>query len=188
MQATQPSHITHDDGAALANRAMGAMIFFVFGAVWLEAWARQTGAGWLRYAAIAVAALVLLALAWRRFRRHAAARARQGATPERRRIDRLFHIVNGVTWTVIVIAGNVLDNTGHGAWVIPMAIFVLGLHFLPLARIFRNPPHYVTGAALLALAVLYPSLARGGPSDPIGFLGAGLVLWLSALWALRGKA
>jgi hypothetical protein len=194
MQATQPgaSHAMPLDDATLANRAVGAMMFFVFGAVWLEGWARQSGAGWPHYvaiaAAIAVAGLALAAMAWRRFRRHAAARARHGATPERRRIDRLFHIVNAVTWTVIVIAGNVLANTGRGAWVIPMAIFVLGLHFLPLARIFRNPPHYLTGAALLVLAVLYPLLASGGPSDPVGFLGAGLVLWLSALWALRGRA
>jgi len=188
MQATQPGHTTVDDGAALANRAVGAMLFFVFGAVWLEAWARQTGAGWPRHAAIAIVGIALAALAWQRFRRHAAARARLGRTPERRRIDRMFHIVNAVTWSFIVIAGNVLANTGHGAWVIPMAIFVIGLHFLPLAHLFHNPPHYVTGAALLALAILYPLLAGGGPDDPVGFLGAGLILWMSALWALRARA
>ncbi|WP_440964058.1 hypothetical protein ACL58G_29755 [Massilia sp. GER05] len=43
-----------------------------------------------------------------------------------------------------------------------------------------------TGAMFFfAFAALYPRLASGGPAAPVGFLGAGLILWLSAAWALR---
>jgi len=79
----------------------------------------------------------------------------------------------------------VLANIGQGAWVVPMAIAVIGLHFVPLAYVFRNPPHYVTAAALVLFALAYPQVAAGGPADPVGFLGIGLILWASAMWALR---
>jgi hypothetical protein len=103
----------------------------------------------------------------------------------RARRSRNFHIVNAGHWLLILIVGNVLANLGYGDWVIPAAIFIVGLHFLPLARNFDNPPHHVTGAALMLLAVVYPLVAAGGPRNTIGCLGAGLVLWASAACALR---
>lgn len=66
-----------------------------------------------------------------------------------------------------------------------MIIAVLGLHFIPLAWLFANWPHYVTGAALLVLAVVYPQAASLGPLDPVGFFGTGAILWASAAWATR---
>ena len=68
-----------------------------------------------------------------------------------------------------------------------MAISVVGLHFVPLAYVFRYPPHYVLAAALVGYAAAYPQVAAGGPADPVGFLGAGLLLWGSALWSLRAS-
>jgi len=171
--------------AQLAGRATGAMFFFVFGAVWLEGWATKAQAGAAAFAVIAVLALALLAVAWRRYRRYAPALAREQGTPERRRAKRVFNIVNAAQWTAIFILAQVLINLGKGAWIIPMAIAIIGLHFLPLAHVFKNPPHYVTGLAMVAFAALYPLLASGGPTAPVGFLGAGLILWLSAAWALR---
>jgi hypothetical protein len=64
-----------------------------------------------------------------------------------------------------------------------MVIAVVGLHFLPLARLFRYRPHLLTGLALIALAILAP-LATGRPDNAWGPLGAGLILWASAAWAL----
>jgi uncharacterized membrane protein YecN with MAPEG domain len=171
--------------AQLAGRATGAMFFFVFGAVWLEGWATTAEAGATAFAGIAVLALVLLAVAWRRYRRYAPALAQEQGTPERRRARRVFNIVNAGQWTAIFILALVLIHLGKGAWIIPMAIAVFGLLFLPLAHVFKNPPHYVTGLAMVAFAALYPLLASGGPTAPVGFLGAGLILWLSAAWALR---
>ena len=171
--------------AQLAGRATGAMFFFLFGAVWLEGWATTAEACAAACAGIAMLALVLLAVAWRRYRRYAPALAQEQGTPERRRARRVFNIVNAGQWTAIFILAQVLINLGKGAWIIPMAIAIIGLHFLPLAHVFKNPPHYVTGLAMVAFAALYPLLASGGPTAPVGCLGAGLILWLSAAWALR---
>jgi hypothetical protein len=172
--------------ARLAGQATGAMFFFVFGGVWLEGWAHQSGAGAPVFVIIAALALALLTVAWRRFRRYAPALAREGDTPERRRAKRVFNIVNAGQWIVIFILIQVLNHLGKGAWIIPMAMAVIGLHFLPLAHAFKHPAHYVTGVAMVAWAAVYPLLA--GPTAAMGFLGAGLILWLSAAWAVRPVA
>jgi hypothetical protein len=182
MHAIAPSRTE----ARLAGQATGAMFFFVFGGIWLEGWAHQSGAGAPVFVVIAALALALLMVAWRRFRRYAPALAREAETPERRRAKRVFNIVNAGQWIVIFILIQVLNNVGKGAWIIPMAMAVIGLHFLPLAHVFKHPPHYVTGVVMVAWAAVYPLLA--GPTAAIGFLGAGLILWLSAAWAVRPVA
>lgn len=171
--------------ALLAARAIGAMFFFAFGGLWLTGWALNSQRGKTWIVPIIILAAVLFGIARRRYQRHAPALAEGKASPARRRAGRIFNIVNAAQWVVIVVAAIALSNLGHGEWIIPMVIGVIGLHFLPLAAVFHNPPHYVTGAALVALAVLYPLLAARGPASPIGFLGAGIILWLSAAWALR---
>ena len=175
--------------ARRASRAIGALFFSLFGGAWLVLWsfrARPEG-GTVRVVLIVLCILgtaAIFRLALRQYRRHRDALAAGAESPAKRRADRLFHLVNGGQWLLILIVGNVLANVGRSAWVLPAAILIIGLHFLPLAAIFANPAHYVTGGVLVALALAYPFLASGGPRDPIGCLGAGLILWGSALWAV----
>ena len=184
MQAQFPQTAINPPAEA-GGRAFGAMLFSLFGTVLLEVWDRRAGAGLVLFAGIALLGMALAATAWLCYRRHAGAIAARAGTPEQKRADRIFHTVNAGQWVLILVLGNVLANIGQGAWVVPMAIAVIGLHFVPLAYVFRNPPHYLTAAALVVFALVYPRLAAGGPADPVGFLGIGLVLWASALWALR---
>jgi hypothetical protein len=168
-----------------ARRAIGAMFFSVFGGAWIGLWAHKTYAGDVRIIAAVVAiALLLLGAACNRFRLNRFALAAESESPARKRIARIFNLVNAGQWIVIVVLANVLNNVGLAVWVIPMAIFIIGLHFFPLARLFSNRPHYVTGAALVLLAAAYPWLSPAGPASAVGCLGAGLVLWASALWAV----
>lgn len=171
--------------ARAAGRATGAMFFSVFGGVWLAGWARSSGVGAPWFVAIVAIALILFLVARGRRRRYAAALEQERATPERRHAERVFNIVNAGQWIGIFVIAFILGRLGYGNWIVPMAIGVVGLHFFPLARVFRNPSQYVTGAALVLLAISYPQFAAGGPTSPSGFLGAGLILWLSAAWALR---
>ena len=171
-----------------ARRAIGAMFYFVFGGAWLEYYAfRVVGKQPVVLVAIALVTAALVVLAYRRYKQNQPALAAEVPTLEQKRADRIFNIVNVAQWAVILIAGNVLMNLGLSSWVIPCVIFIVGLHFLPLAYVLANPPHYVTGVALVVLSVFYPLLATGGPASPIGCLGAGLILWASAVWALKTK-
>lgn len=157
------------------------MLFAIFGGAWCALWAQRTFEHAVpALAAIAVASAVLFALAYRDVRRERAALANEPVTPERRRACRTFHWVNTVQWIVILVVGNVLANLGLSRWVVPMGMFVIGLHLFPLARVFASRQHLVIGSALVAIAVAYPFLAPAGPADPVGALAAGVVLWLAA--------
>jgi hypothetical protein len=166
-----------------ADRAFGAMIFTIFGSLWLEAWVwfAERNRGWL-YGLVGAVGAGLFVSALRIYRRNRPAHSAKPESDAQRRNDRLFHIINIGQWVVILIGVNVLNNTGLGAWDIPFVILVIGAHFLPLAHLFKRPTHYVTGVALVLFAVGYPLTA--GPQSSVGPLGAGLILWASALWAL----
>jgi hypothetical protein len=168
-----------------ANRAIGAMIFSVMGTIWITLWSiRSFGVQPLGLTVTTSGGLVIFLRALRVFQQHKRARVVQAETPEKRHADRIFNLVNAGQWIVILIVGNVLNNLGRGEWVIMAAMFIIGLHFLPLAKVFTYPPHTITGAALMLWAVGFPMLTSRGPAHPLGCLGAGLILWLSALYGL----
>jgi hypothetical protein len=162
------------------------MFFFGFGGAWLALWAYgEYGLQPAVLSLIAACTLALFARAWLVHRSNAPALLDIANTPEERRKRKLFNYINVAQWALILVIGNVLSNIGLRDFVLPAAMLVIGLHFLPLARLFAYPPHFVTGAALMALAIAYPLLAPSGPRSGLGPLGAGLILWCSAAWAIR---
>ena len=175
-----------DPAAALARSAIGAMFFSLFGGLWVAAWCVQTyGAHPLSLLPFAAITVLLFMLAWRQFSRHRAAHAAAEQTPEAKRAGRLFNIVNAGQWIAIFIVGNVLKNVGLQAWFIPAVILIVGLHFFPLAWLFKARRHVAIGMALCVWAIGYPFTVRHGPIHPVGCLGAGLILWVAALAAVR---
>ena len=175
--------------AAKANRAIGAMFFAGFGTLWLVAGdiLARGGADWT-LAPIAAAGLGLAFAAWRRFQANRVARAVFEGTARARKIARVFNWVNAGQWVLILVLGNLLRNVGLGDWILPMVIAVVGLHFLPLAAVMGYRPHYVSGTAMLLLAALFPFVASAGPQGAAGPLGAGLILWASAVFGLTAGA
>jgi Flp pilus assembly protein TadB len=178
-----------DGSAASANRAIGAMFFALFGGCWL-AFGLLGGYG-MRLAPLLgiVAGTLLLFFASRReFRRNRGAHAAEAESPESKRTGRIFITVNVIQWTLVFIVATVLSKLGHKEWVIPSIIFIVGVHFFPLALAFKVPRHYATGAAMTLLAVFYPFISSAGPGSPVGCLGAGIILWASAVAALASPA
>ena len=172
--------------ANLAGSAIGAMFFSLFGGLWVAAWCVQTyGAHPLALLPVAAITVLLLMLAWRQFRRHRAAHAAAEQSPQAKRTGRLFNIVNMGQWIAIFIVGNALKNMGLQAWFIPAVILIVGLHFFPLAWLFKARRHLAIGMALCVWAIGYPLTLQHGPLNPGGCLGAGLILWVAALSAVR---
>jgi len=68
-------------------------------------------------------------------------------------------------WTLVVGVAFVLAQLGLNAWILPAIIFIVGVHFLPLAAAFKAPRHYITGIALVLLAVVYPFVVPSSPAD-----------------------
>lgn len=172
----------------LAGRATGALFFALFGGAWLsfglaatERLTAITGGG------VGVGALaLLLTSAW------VLHRAKQLPTPppspeaaaRRQRAGRLFNWINAAQWSAIFLLSWLLNRLGYGQVVVPMTVAVVGLHFLPLAHLFRYPGHYLTGAALLAWALGCLLLGRQPALQAQAALGAGIILWTSAGCAL----
>jgi len=75
-------------------------------------------------------------------------------------------------------------------WILPLVALAVGLHFLPLAHAFQRPLYYLTGVALcLVCLVTFAMPPHLGVSHLQGWrlvagLGAGAVLWVSALMML----
>lgn len=173
--------------AISAARARGSMFLVGFGSAWVLAWATLSYG--MRPLILGPIALLGCIGMWVCLRRYLAGKSEYLAasrSPQQLRSTRLFNYVNVAQWVVILVGANVLLNTGLGAWATPFVILIVGLHFFPISAIFQYAPHLVTGLALVAWAVVYPLLVAGGPSDPIGCLGAGIILLLSAARSMTG--
>ena len=160
------------------------MFFSVFGGVWLGLWANDQFPGALALLVVASGTAALFVAARRVYKANSPALKAIGQSPERRRKARVFNLINVLQWGAVFLVALVLFRTGNGRWTLPAIIFIVGLHFLPLARLFDYQPHYLTGAALILLASIYPFAAHDGPESAVGALGAGIILWVSAAWAI----
>jgi hypothetical protein len=99
---------------------------------------------------------------------------------------RAFRNINIAQWVAIAALNVALNVIGHTEWLFPGIMMIVGLHFFPLARLFSasKANNFTIGLALVTVAALYPFVTAGGPQSPLGPLGAGLMLWTSALVTL----
>ncbi len=102
-----------------------------------------------------------------------------------------FGIVFGTEILLIALANILLSTFQVDRFIPPATALIVGIHFVPLARLFRVPMYYITGALLimLALVALLLGLQIAGPS-PYNwslFVGVGttLILWLTVLYITR---
>lgn len=159
----------------------GALIMSVFAAVWCVVGMRASGTGWLGAILPALGitgALVLVAL-----------RLGRNASPlseaEQSRQGRLVGWASAAEGVAILIAANVLANTGHRALTASAVAIIVGLHFVPLARGLPAPSYYATAALLVGIGI-----AGALAADPTRHvrdvsIGAAVVLWATAasvLW------
>jgi hypothetical protein len=162
--------------SSYSARAKGAMFFSVFGAAWMVLWNQRAMQGkGLVYLLIAIVGLTLAGLAAQRHRQYKA--YADDNSPAAQRAGRLFHVINAAQWVIILVGGNVLANMGLAEWVTPFAMLIIGLHFLPLASVFKVPGHFWFGLVMSVFAASYPFVFSEGAADPYGCLGAGLLLW-----------
>ena len=169
------------------SMALGGIFLSLFGAAWLcgAAYA-YAGPDPALLAAIAVVALAMTAWAVAIFRARRRSFTATGDAAARRRVRKSFMVVNAVQWSSIGLAVLLLNLTGHVAWILPAVILVVGLHFVPLAKIFHYSGYNLTALALVLVAVL--TLLFGGSSNAsiaLTLLATGVILWLTALTLLR---
>jgi len=174
--------------ASRASRAIGAMFLSVFGGCWLVVWCLGVyGVSFGMLGVIGACTAAILLAAIRQFRDNRDAYAKEAESPASKKAGRIFNAVNATQWVLVFIVATILQIAGHREWILPSVIFIVGVHFFPLALAFRIRRHYLTGGAMIVLAVSYPFISKSGPEAPVGCLGTGIILWLSAIAGLIPK-
>jgi hypothetical protein len=143
---------------AITGMAFGAMIMTMFGCMWLT-WgltAMNARSLWV-VIAVALFATSLIVPGSRILQiGRKASKAAGPLTPEmeqeQKRMGMMFGIIFGGEGLLIFAAVNVLNNLHLGEYVISAIAAIVGLHFLPLARLYRLPMYYAVGGIMTAAA------------------------------------
>ena len=178
--------------ASASGAAIGVLVLTFFGAIWAFAALgnRPATPAWA-FGLCAIPFAVLTVLGVRRLiaaGRLPAPENEAQAASEDRREGRWFGVVFAAEGILIVIASNVLAHAGKPL-LIPVAIAaIVGVHFFPLARLFRRPFYWVTGTLLVLCAGGSLLIAdERGRLFALG-LAAAAVLWSSAAFVLARSA
>ncbi len=167
--------------------SIGAAILTAFGLFWalaaIHASASLTPAA--AYAAIAIALILIIASLWCAAR----AQGREAQNPEAaerdgRRAGMWFGIIFTLEGAFIAAAAVLLSRQHLADWIPIATAAIVGLHFLPLARLFRARIYYLTGT--LAAAAALASIAISDAASRIAFVCVAMtaILWLTAIAAL----
>ena len=174
------------DAARAVGRCYGALFFAFFGAAWVVLAAYVFGPiSTLEVVAIAAPMTLLVTSAVRLLRRGKDAGKNAFPEEEQKRNDRIFGIVNAVTWVLVFLVFQILPRLGLGELIFPAVVLIVGLHFFAMPPLFWHRANLVTGTVMVVWAIVCPLLFHG--DRMIGFVaaGAGVALWVSAVWALK---
>lgn len=113
--------------------------------------------------------------------------------PTRRSIQRRFGFIFGLEIVLIALAGILLSHFQLTPFITPTIALIVGVHFFPLAQLFRVSAYFLTGVllaliALVGLGALLLGLPIAGPS-PYNWslfvgIGATLILWCTVLYMI----
>jgi hypothetical protein len=169
-------------GARRKGRARGALICAVGGSAWMY-WA-AVFAPTARGAAFAVVTVMAVLLGGWAVSRVRIARRHEDSAADRQRwaaIAVLFWVDTAAEWLLGAGAVIALAHFGRFSLIPQFLGVIMGLHFLPLARLLRAPRYYVMGTAMI-LCVLASLLApEGSVRNVIACAGIGLPMWITAV-------
>lgn len=191
-------HVSRLSRPARLRQASGIFFLTIFGAVWGLV-GTSFLSGIVRISTYVLIGLVTLTFfgtgaLFLRYARRLSSTVTPEEAAEGKRIRRWFGMVFGAEIVLIVLAGILLTRFGAGRFNAPVIALIVGVHFLPLARLFNVQAYYLTGVllsllALTALVALLFGMQIAGPSPDNWSLfvsmGATLVLWLTLLYNSR---
>lgn len=169
------------------SMALGGVFMALFGSIWLAAADYQSFGGTLVALAgmLVIAAGAISLVAWSRMTFKAGLLS-QTATRDPasvKRLRRQFMLINAVQWIAVGLAVMLMNVFAHVEWIAPAVILIVGLHFIPLARLFGYRGYYVTAAALVLVALL--DVLAGEGDVALTLFATGAILWATTVALLR---
>lgn len=165
------------------GRAIGALVMTAFGAIWMITGANALSIlNWEIWLIVAIVTGLLCLVALRQLQAarripKTPATASQAKSIQTRR--RRFGIILAFEWVPILLVAFVLGRLGHPDFILPAIAVIVGLHFIPLARLFDFPLYYWTGSSFVLVAVASFAIDHLALRQAITCLGCGLALWLT---------
>ncbi|MFE7416793.1 hypothetical protein [Rhodococcus sp. NPDC057529] len=170
------------------GEVIGAAVLAVAGIAWFG-WAQEDPpAPWVPYlvAGSVISALLLVALVVLLVRRLTTT----GSAMADPRVRRRYWLTVAVEVVLIVVGNLLLAAVGYPAYDAAWTLFVVGVHFIPLGRVFHARGLALTGvvAALVAVAAAGLGLADAVAPSAAAGAGAGVVFIGYGGWVLgRGR-
>lgn len=181
---------TEQTSAAPAiGRSIGAIIFAIFGAVWIllgvYAFHHLT---LISLTLILLAALLLAITATRLLRRAKQLGIHPSPEYQQSQTGRTFALVNALQGIAIFLDWTFIPRTRYAQFTVSIMALIVGLHFFILPKFYRRKSNLITGALITLWALLCPAFLRNDALIAWTALGAGVILWTSsasALWKAR---
>src|SRR5580704_12683074 len=160
--------------ARLKGRARGAMVGAVFGGAWMS-WAAVFVPTARTAALVLVSVMAILLVSWAASRVQIARRYKDSAADRERwaSIAPLFWIDTAAEW--VLGAGAVIALAHFRRYsLIPQFLgVIIGLHFLPLAKLLRAPRFYIMGMAMILSVLASLLIPEGSIRNVIACAGIG---------------
>jgi hypothetical protein len=172
----------------LLGMTTGAALLFSFGVIWLliGVLRGRSSPAWLRlsvlFLGIALGASIatLGTLASRLPHNAIPLTVQQVAT--NRQISLHFYVILGIELAAIFLAVVVLRTIDYSDYILCGIALIVGVHFFPLAALFRTPLYYGTGLLGCAIGFVGFLMADSVLRQKVVGISFGLLLWATAAW------
>ena len=169
--------------AQLRGMAIGAAILTLFGLAWALAallnWPERPT--WSIVLSLSIAGSLIAASIFRALHPGGLPSADPSrAAAQGRRAGVWFGIIFTLEGVFIAIAAIVLANHSLALWIPVAAALIVGLHFLPLAHLFRVPLYYATGILSIAAAAASFAVQDDRARILTVSLAMASILWLTS--------
>jgi hypothetical protein len=99
-----------------------------------------------------------------------------------REIGQHFYIIFGVELAAIFLAVVVLKAIHYPDYILCGIALIVGVHFFPLAALFKAPLYYATGLLGCAIGLVGFLVADARLRQKVVGLSFGLLLWATVAW------
>jgi hypothetical protein len=138
--------------------ARSVLFLFFFGALWGSIGINglnKLGEPWLAIVAMLIGlALLIAGVSLSRASRSSSTQAQKTNTQEVQHRNKWFRIVFATELIAILIAYVICNAVNRFDLFFPMMMLIVGIHFFPLAALFRVKKYYATGILLCLLAIV----------------------------------
>jgi hypothetical protein len=168
----------------------GATFMFAFGIVWLllGLFRGRSSPVWVRIALLLLGiglGAPIFTLGSRASRLpHDVSQPMAEQRAANREIGRHFYMIFGAELAAIFVAVVVLRLIHYPDYILPGIAVIVGVHFVPLAALFKSPVFYGTGVLGCIIGVAGFLVADAGLRQKVVGLSFGLMLWATAAWIL----